>query len=103
MNEWFFPGHFPVRSVPGVIQIESDGPGGGILVLNTVPDPENYLTYFKIDNTRFRDMVVPGITFSCQIDPARSARHLSYARKAFVGKVVMESEMISKSCAETKK
>src|SRR6185369_7324228 len=61
MNEWFFTGHFPGAPVmPGVIQIEAMAQVGGILVLNTVPDPENYLTYFmKIDNTRFKQVVLP--------------------------------------------
>ncbi len=34
---------------------------GGILVLGTVPDPENYSTYFmKIDGVKFKRKVVPG-------------------------------------------
>jgi UDP-3-O-[3-hydroxymyristoyl] N-acetylglucosamine deacetylase/3-hydroxyacyl-[acyl-carrier-protein] dehydratase len=43
---------------------------GGILVLSTVPDPENYLTYFmKIDNVKFKQKVLPGDTliFKCDL------------------------------------
>jgi 3-hydroxymyristoyl/3-hydroxydecanoyl-(acyl carrier protein) dehydratase len=56
MNEAFFVGHFPDEPVmPGVLQVEAMAQVGGILVLNTVPDPENYLTYFlKIDQVRFK-------------------------------------------------
>lgn len=51
MNEAFFQGHFPGAPVmPGVLIIEAMAQTGGILALSTVPDPENYLTYFmKID------------------------------------------------------
>jgi len=47
MNESFFVGHFPGAPVmPGVLQVEAMAQTGGILVLATVPDPQNYLTYF---------------------------------------------------------
>jgi UDP-3-O-[3-hydroxymyristoyl] N-acetylglucosamine deacetylase/3-hydroxyacyl-[acyl-carrier-protein] dehydratase len=71
INEPFFVGHFPGAPImPGVLQIEAMVQTGGILVLNTVPDPENYLTLFlKIENARFKDKVVPGDTliFSCEL------------------------------------
>ena len=52
MNEPFFAGH-PGAPLPGVLQVEAMAQVGGVLVLNTVPDPENYLTFFmKIDNVK---------------------------------------------------
>lgn len=70
-NEPFFDGHFPGNPVmPGVLQIEAMAQIGGILVLNTVPDPENYTPYFLgIDKCKFRKMVIPGDTlkFKCEL------------------------------------
>jgi UDP-3-O-[3-hydroxymyristoyl] N-acetylglucosamine deacetylase/3-hydroxyacyl-[acyl-carrier-protein] dehydratase len=62
MNEPFFQGHFPGNPVmPGVLQLEAMAQCGGIFSLSTVPDPENYSTYFmKIDNVRFKRKVMPG-------------------------------------------
>lgn len=70
INEQFFQGHFPsVPIMPGVLQIEALVQTGGILVLNTVPDPENYLTYFlSIDNCRFKRKIVPGDTLIMQCE-----------------------------------
>ena len=64
MNEPFFVGHFPEAPVmPGVLQVEAMAQCGGVLVLNTVPDPENYLTFFmKMDNVKFKQKVLPGDT-----------------------------------------
>lgn len=100
MNEDFFRGHFPGAPVlPGVIQIEAMAQVGGILVLSTVPDPRNYLTYFlKIDNVRFRAQVLPGdtIVFRCDLmEPIRRG----IAQMKGVGivgeKVVVEAEMMA--------
>lgn len=68
INEPFFQGHFPNNPVmPGVLQLEAIVQTGGVLVLNTVPDPENYATYFlAIDQCRFRKMVLPGDTLVMQ-------------------------------------
>jgi UDP-3-O-[3-hydroxymyristoyl] N-acetylglucosamine deacetylase/3-hydroxyacyl-[acyl-carrier-protein] dehydratase len=108
MNEWFFPGHFPGAPVfPGVIQVEAMAQTGGILVLSTVPDPENYLTYFmKIDNTKFRGMVMPGDTILFYLELVTPIRRgICHMRgKAFVGnKVVMESEMMAQIVKKDKK
>lgn len=64
MNEPFFVGHFPGAPVmPGVLQIEAMAQAGGILALNKLDDPENYLTFFmKIDNAKFKHQVHPGDT-----------------------------------------
>ncbi|ADY53415.1 3-hydroxyacyl-(acyl-carrier-protein) dehydratase [Pseudopedobacter saltans DSM 12145] len=100
MNEEFFKGHFPGAPVfPGVIQIEAMAQTGGILVLSTVPDPENYLTYFlKIDKVRFRAQVNPGdsIVFRCELmEPIR--RGIAQMKGVgMVGEtVVVEAEMMA--------
>ena len=100
MNEWFFQGHFPNNPImPGVLQIEAMAQVGGILVLSTVPDPENYLTYFmKISEARFKQKVLPGDTliFNLKLlSPIR--RGLCHMKgEAIVGdKVVMEAEMLA--------
>jgi UDP-3-O-[3-hydroxymyristoyl] N-acetylglucosamine deacetylase/3-hydroxyacyl-[acyl-carrier-protein] dehydratase len=100
MNEEFFKGHFPGSPVmPGVLLIEAMAQCGGILVLKTVPDPENYLTYFiKIDSVKFRQQVIPGdtVVFSLNlVTPIR--RGICHMKgMAFVNnKPVMEAEMMA--------
>lgn len=70
MNEPFFVGHFPGKPVmPGVLQVEAMAQTGGILALKSVPDPENYLTFFmKIDNVKFKRQVVPGDTLVFKLE-----------------------------------
>ncbi|MFD2966970.1 bifunctional UDP-3-O-[3-hydroxymyristoyl] N-acetylglucosamine deacetylase/3-hydroxyacyl-ACP dehydratase [Sphingobacterium bambusae] len=100
MNEDLFMGHFPGAPVfPGVLQIEAMAQTGGILVLNTVPDPENWLTLFlKIENARFKNQVTPGdtIIFNCELlEPIRRG----IARMKAVGmvgdRVVSEAELMA--------
>lgn len=99
-NEPFFTGHFPEEPVmPGVLQIEAAAQVGGILVLGTVPDPENYSTYFlKIDKVKFKRKVVPGDTLVIKVDllePIRRGIALVFA-EVFVGnKLAMEGELMA--------
>lgn len=62
INEQFFNGHFPGHPVmPGVLIVEAMAQTGGIMLLNSIEKPENYLAYFAaIDNVKFRKPVLPG-------------------------------------------
>jgi len=100
MNEDFFVGHFPGAPVmPGVLQVEAMAQCGGVLVLNTVPDPENYLTYFmKMDNVKFKQKVLPGDTLifkSELITPIRRGIAHMQAYAYANGKLVCEAELMA--------
>lgn len=95
-NEPFFQGHFPQEPVmPGVLQIEAMAQCGGLLVLNTVDEPERWSTYFmKIDDVKFRQKVVPGDTLLFKVDLLAPVRHGVSSMKGygFVGdKIVVEA------------
>jgi UDP-3-O-[3-hydroxymyristoyl] N-acetylglucosamine deacetylase / 3-hydroxyacyl-[acyl-carrier-protein] dehydratase len=100
MNEPFFEGHFPDEPVmPGVLQVEAMAQAGGVLVLSTVSNPQNYTTLFlKIDQVRFRQKVVPGDTLIFDLNlvgPIR--RGIAHMQGyAYVGnKIVMEAVLMA--------
>jgi len=100
VNETFFMGHFPEEPVmPGVLLVEAMAQTGGLLVLNTVEDPERYSTYFlKIDNVKFRHKVVPGDTLIFRLEMPDEIRRGCALMKghAFVGgKIVAEAEFMA--------
>lgn len=107
MNEDFFIGHFPGTPVmPGVLQVEAMAQCGGVLVLSSVPDPENYLTYFmKMDKVKFKQKVLPGDTliFTAElITPIRRGichmQSYGYAN----GKLVVEAELMAQIAKKPK-
>lgn len=95
-NEPFFTGHFPQEPVmPGVLQIEAMAQCGGLLVLNTLEEPERWSTYFmRIDDVIFRQKVVPGDTLLFNVDLLAPVRHGISSMKGYVfvgDKVVSEA------------
>ena len=76
-DEPFFQGHFPQEPVmPGVLQIEAMAQAGGLLVLNSVDEPERWSTYFlRIDQVKFRQKVVPGDTLLFKVELLAPVRH----------------------------
>lgn len=95
-NEPFFTGHFPQEPVmPGVLQIEAMAQCGGLLVLNTLEEPERWSTYFmRIDDVKFRQKVVPGDTLLFKVDLLAPVSHGISSMKGYVfvgDKVVSEA------------
>jgi len=101
MNEPFFEGHFPGAPVmPGVLIVEAMAQTGGILALSTVPDPENYLTFFlRINNVKFKKQVIPGdtIIFDLKLDVPIRRGIVLMSGKAYVNNVIVtEAELMAK-------
>ncbi|NLP58116.1 bifunctional UDP-3-O-[3-hydroxymyristoyl] N-acetylglucosamine deacetylase/3-hydroxyacyl-ACP dehydratase [Lutibacter sp. B1] len=106
MNEPFFIGHFPGAPVmPGVLQIEAMAQCGGVLVLSSVPDPENYLTYFmKMDKVKFKQKVLPGDTliFKAElITPIRRGICHMQACGYANNRLVVEAELMAQIARKT--
>jgi len=100
MGESFFMGHFPEEPImPGVLQIEALAQVGGVLLLSSVPDPDNYLLYFmRIDSVRFKRKVVPGDTLNIRMElkePIKRGIALCKG-EGFVGdQIVIEAEFMA--------
>lgn len=99
INEPFFQGHFPGKPVmPGVLQIEAMAQTGGILVLNTVDEPSEYLTFFlSIDSCKFRQQVGPGDTLVIKCELLHPIKRGIAKMKgvAYVGNTVVSEATLS--------
>lgn len=107
MNEPFFVGHFPDEPVmPGVLHLEAMAQCGGILALGTLPDPENYSTYFMtIDAVKYRRKVVPGDTLMFALELTEPVRRgiVKMSAKAYVGDTLATEAQLMAMITKDKK
>ena len=99
-DENYFKGHFPQEPVmPGVLQLETMAQAGGVLILSTVENPEDYLTFFmKIDNAKFKKKVIPGDTIIFRlnlISPIRRGLCHMHGKGFVDGSIVVEGDLLA--------
>ena len=98
-NEPFFQGHFPDHPVmPGVLIIEAMAQTGGILLMDSVENPEGKLVYFmSIDKAKFRKPVVPGDQLRMELEMLRFGGKRCQMRgvASVNGQPVAEAEMMA--------
>ncbi len=95
MNEPFFNGHFPGNPImPGVLLLESMAQTGGILLLNSFPNPEEKNAYFmQINNAKFRRPVIPGDVLRIEVE-------MKDMRKKFVimrGEIFVDGALVAEA------
>lgn len=99
INEQFFQGHFPGHPImPGVLIIEGMAQAGGIMLLNQLENPEDYVAYFaSIDNVKFRKPVLPGDTLRYELTVISLKRSLAKMHgEAYVdGELVAEGDFLA--------
>ena len=98
-NEQFFQGHFPEwKIMPGVLIIEAIAQAGGILLFNSIPDPERkFVVLSKVDKVKFKRMVTPGDQVRLEVEWIRMKGRIIHMRgKALVdGEVATEGEIFA--------
>jgi UDP-3-O-[3-hydroxymyristoyl] N-acetylglucosamine deacetylase/3-hydroxyacyl-[acyl-carrier-protein] dehydratase len=100
INEPFFQGHFPGHPImPGVLIIEAMGQVGGLLLMDIVEKPEDYVVYFMaLDNVKWRRPVVPGDQLVFELEMLQFRRHVCRMRgRGMVdGQVVAEADLLAR-------
>jgi 3-hydroxyacyl-[acyl-carrier-protein] dehydratase/UDP-3-O-[3-hydroxymyristoyl] N-acetylglucosamine deacetylase/3-hydroxyacyl-[acyl-carrier-protein] dehydratase len=103
VNEPFFQGHFPIlRVMPGVLVVEAMAQAGGILLYNSIPNPDEKLVFLsKIDNLKFRKPVVPGDQIRLEVEIIKLKSRIGHVKcRALVDQEVVTEGDIWASLAD---
>ena len=99
INEPFFNGHFPGHPImPAVLILEAMAQIGGLLLLNSIDDPNNKLMYFMgIDGAKFRRPVTPGdrVDFRLQLLKLKNRTSKMRGEARVDGQLVAEAELLA--------
>ena len=100
INEPFFQGHFPGHPImPGVLIIEAMGQVGGLLLMDAVEKPDDYVVYFMaLDNVKWRRPVVPGDQLELELEMLQFRRQVCRMRgRGMVdGHIVAEADLMAR-------
>ena len=100
INEPFFRGHFPDHPVmTGVLVIEAMAQVGGLLLMDSVDDPEGKVVYFmSLNNVKWRRPVTPGdqVVFEVEVVNIRRMACKMNGRGRGDGNAVAEAEMTAR-------
>jgi UDP-3-O-[3-hydroxymyristoyl] N-acetylglucosamine deacetylase/3-hydroxyacyl-[acyl-carrier-protein] dehydratase len=92
VNEPFFTGHFPGNPImPGVLILEAMAQTGGVFLLGSIPNPDDFLVYFmQINNAKFRKTVVPGDQLFMELELVqKKSKVVTMKGKAYVNDVLV--------------
>lgn len=95
INEPFFNGHFPGNPImPGVLLIEAMAQTGGLLLLNSIGNPEEKNAYFmQINNAKFRRTVIPGDVLRIEVEMKDMRRKFVIMR----GEIFVEGALVAEA------
>jgi UDP-3-O-[3-hydroxymyristoyl] N-acetylglucosamine deacetylase/3-hydroxyacyl-[acyl-carrier-protein] dehydratase len=100
INEPFFQGHYPGHPImPGVLIIEAMAQVGGLLLMDTIENPEDKVVYFmSLDNVKWRRPVTPGDQLVFELELIQLRRSICRMRgEGFVdGQLVAEAELMAR-------
>ncbi len=100
INEPFFQGHYPGHPVmPGVLIIEAMAQVGGLLLMDTVENPEDKVVYFmSLNNVKWRRPVTPGdrLVFELELVQLRSQTCKMRGEGFVDGKLVAEADLMAR-------
>ncbi len=100
INEPFFQGHYPGHPImPGVLIIEAMAQVGGLLLMDTIENPDDQVVYFmSLDKVKWRRPVTPGDQLVFHLELIQLRRSVCRMKgEGFVdGQLVAEAELMAR-------